>query len=186
MLSTWTLLSAVLLLASVAVHSSTFVGSRLMQTTPSVMWIHLLVFPTFFAAILYANRIDGPKDEMQEKLLAQAPRWLKVMTVTLLAYALVNFVTFIALAEGGVSENHGNSYFVSSHGKVVRELTEDEYHQHQAYELRGFSGVWMAFSSAALLLLTGTAEIRKNLEHVKDGTNKSTTSELTTVGRSST
>jgi hypothetical protein len=46
-----------------------------------------------------------------------------------------------------------------SHGTVVRKLTEKEYDGQQAYVVPDFSGHWMFFSSAALMLLVAVARI---------------------------
>jgi hypothetical protein len=90
-----------------------------------------------------------------------APQWLKILTGIFGAYAFLNFVLFIILTEGGGPHQEKDKFVLQSHGRVIRELTEKEFHQQQAYVVRGFSGHWMLFSSAALMLLVSTARIRK-------------------------
>src|SRR5207248_1208759 len=52
----WCLFAAAVLLISAAVHCSTFMSIDPMQAIPGVMFIHVLIFPPFFAAIYYARK----------------------------------------------------------------------------------------------------------------------------------
>jgi hypothetical protein len=157
----WCWFAAAVLLVSLAVHVSTFLGIDPLEKWPGVMLLHLAIFPPFFAAICYANCIGGPKHGRQDRVVKSAPRWLQVLTGVFFAYALVNFAVVMVLVEGGGPSERDGRYFVTSHGTVFRELTEAEYHQQRAYEVRGFSGHWMLFSSAALMGLVGTARLRR-------------------------
>src|SRR5258708_18486660 len=55
-------------------------------------------------------------------------------------------------------EERDGKYLLMSHGAVLRQLTEDEYHAHRTYVVRGFSGHWMFFSCVSLMLLVGRSE----------------------------
>jgi hypothetical protein len=83
------------------------------------------------------------------------------LTGAFAAYALVNFAVFIVLSEGGGPHERDGKYVLQEHGTVLRELSEAEYHQQRAYVVRGFSGHWMLFSSAALVGLVGAASLRR-------------------------
>jgi len=157
----WCWFAAAVLIVSLVVHVSTFLGIDPMAKWPGVMFIHLAIFPPFIAAICYANRIGGPKQGYQDRVINSAPRWLQVLTGVFFAYALVNFASFMVLNEGGGPSERDGKYFLTSHGKVLRELSEAEYHRHQAYVVRGFSGHWMGFSSVALMFLVGAASLRR-------------------------
>jgi hypothetical protein len=157
----WCWFAAAVLIVSLIVHASTFLGIDPMEEWPGVMLIHLAIFPPFFAAISYANRIGGRRQGRQDKVVNSAPRWLQILTGVFFAYAFVNFAIFIILVEGGSPHEHDGKYFLNSHGTVVRELSEAEYHRQCAYVVRGFSGHWMLFSSASLMTLVGAARLRR-------------------------
>lgn len=160
MLIAWCWAAAAVLIVSLAAHVSTFLGIDPMTRWPGVMFIHVAIFPPFIAAICYANRIGGPEEKRQEKAMNAAPRWLRILTGFFFVYTFVNFAIFIVLNEGGGPEERDGKYLLMSHGRVIREITEEEYHRQQAYVVRGFSGHWMMFSCAALMLLVGASRLR--------------------------
>jgi len=157
----WCCFAAAVLLVSLAVHASTFLGVDPMAECPGVMFIHLTIFPPFIAAIYYSSRATGPGQKHLDPVVNSAPLWLRGLTGVFFVYALVNFGIFLILNEGGGPHEQDGKFVLSSHGKVLRELSEEEYHQQQAYVVRGFSGHWMVFSSAALMLLVGAAKLRR-------------------------
>jgi hypothetical protein len=156
----WCWFAAAVLIVSLVVHASTFLGIDPMAVWPGVMFIHLAIFPPFIAAIYYASRIGGAKQGRQDRVISSAPLWLRILAGVFFAYALVNFAIFLVLVEGGGPHEREGKYVLEEHGTVLRELSEAEYHQHRAYVVRGFSGHWMLFSSAALMGLVGAARLR--------------------------
>src|SRR5262245_2382236 len=157
----WCWYAAALLIVSLVAHASTFLGIDPMAEWPGVMFIHIAIFPPFIAALYYAQRIGGKKQGHQDRVFQSAPLWLRTLTGVCFVYALVNFAVFVVLIEGGVPHERDGKYVLQSHGTVLRELSEAEYHRKQAYVVRGFSGHWMLFSSAALTLLVGAANLRR-------------------------
>jgi hypothetical protein len=158
----WCWFAAAVLIVSLVVHVSTFLGFDPMAKWPGVMFIHLAIFPPFIAALFYASRTAGKDPRGQDRVFNSAPRWLRILTGVFFAYAFVNFAAFIVLTEGGGPDERDGKYFLRSHGRVIREITEVEYHQQQAYVVRGFSGHWMLFSCGALTLLVGAAKLRRH------------------------
>jgi hypothetical protein len=158
----WCWFAAAVLIVSLVVHASTFLGIDPMEEWPGVMFLHLAIFPPFIAAILYADRIGGPKQGRQDRVASSAPRWLQIMTGVFFVYAFVNFAIFLVLVEGGGPHERDGKYFLTSHGTVLRELSEAEYHQQRAYVVRGFSGHWMLFSGASLMILVGVVRLRRS------------------------
>jgi hypothetical protein len=159
-LAAWCAFSAIVLALSLIAHASTFLGIDPMAKFPGVMFIHVAIFPPFFAAIYYANRVKDTK-EGPEIAMKAAPRPFRWLTGIFGAYALLNFILFIILNEGGNPYKEDGKYLLKSHGTVIRQLTELEFHRHQAYIVRGFSGHWMLFATAALTMLIGVRNIRR-------------------------
>jgi len=136
---------------SAMVHGATFLGVDLIEKFQLVWGLHLGIFPLFFLMIL-AIRIEEKdsygflrKSLSWKRFFAPMPIWAKYVTYALLAYALINFALFLFLSEGGTPELRDGKYVLHDHGRIIRELTEQEYHLQKAYVLRGFSGHWMYF-----------------------------------------
>jgi hypothetical protein len=67
---------------------------------------------------------------------------------------LVNFAIFLFLVrDGSPSHRPDGSFALTSHGRLVREVSEEEFHRYQAYVARGFSGHWMLFYGVSLVVL---------------------------------
>ncbi len=160
MIAAWRWFAAILLVVALIVHVSTFFEFDPLAAWPGVMFLHVAIFPPFIAAIWYASRFPEAKSKNLDPVFESAPWWLRSLTVALLAYAILNFVVFMHLNEGGGPIMRDGNYLLTSHGKVIRELTEAEYHRQQAYEVRGFSGHWMLFACASWTLLVGSERLR--------------------------
>ena len=157
----WIIMSALILVISAAVHFSTFAGIDTTEAVPGVMFIHVLIFLPALAVIFCTQRATREWGVSQEKIFKVAPHWMRVLTTVLGMYALINFVLYFKLSEGYDPQKRDGKYYLTQHSRIMREITEVEFHRHQAYVVRGFSGHWLAFSAAALTLLTGVAKCRE-------------------------
>ena len=163
LLRAWIILSALIFAISFVVHLSTFLQIDTMEAIPGVMLIHVAIFPPFFAAIVYLNKLSRERGYTTRQVLMQTPFWMRLVCGTCFAYAFINFIIFgIQSRNGGPSKEDGK-FFLTEHGRVIREISEAEFHQHQNYVVRGFSGHWLAGSSAAVIFLTGVARSRAEL-----------------------
>ena len=129
--------------ASLLVHLITFLGIDPSKHMPFVWGLHLGIFVVFIPMAIYQRRTR--RNENWRASLDVTPRWAQYAVMAFLAYALINFALFFFLSEGGVPSVRDGKYVLHNHGKVVRELSEDEYELQKAYVLRGFSGHWMIF-----------------------------------------
>ena len=73
------------------------------------------------------------------------PAWSWPLIYAAGIYAALNFALFNYNSEGGSPDIRDGHYVLHDHGKIIRELSEDEYHIQKAYVARGFSGHWMLF-----------------------------------------
>ena len=96
---------------------------------------------------LFANwrAANQQKKEFESKLIAPVPFPLRVACAAAFLYAFINFFVSGVHMAGNPSVKNGN-YFLESHGKKVRDITEEEYHRYQAFEVRFISGEWILFS----------------------------------------
>jgi hypothetical protein len=162
LLVAWIILAGAVFVVSLATHFSTFAPIDPLDVVPYLMFVHVAIFPPFGAAIWYAKGVGGGRKE-GFSVVKHAPMWLRILTVALVVYAFANFPLMLIRNEGGNPDKRGSQYLLTSHGKVLRELSEDEYHGKRAYLVRGVSGHWMLFSSGALTLLVGASRMRRQL-----------------------
>ena len=130
------ILAAVGLLLSLWVHINALLGHP-----PGMIFmaLHVGIFIVWFPAVIVSNKIaGGTKRQNSWKIaLRGAPSWMRYMVFGFFIYAGVNFFIFMTTIPSG--------------------------HQHSQQPpgvvLRGFSGHWMAFYSAALAMLYSAAQI---------------------------
>jgi hypothetical protein len=89
----------------------------------------------------------GSATESREQWVeAQIPQWLRPVGVALFVYVFLGGVAF-AVREDGQPRVVNGKFALTSHGRVVREVTEPEFHAAQRLEVRGASSAWMLFSA---------------------------------------
>ena len=116
------LIAAAGLIASVACHLMGWLGIE-PPGGKSVVWLHVGFLVLAFPLVVFANRtMPRPGHGNLEHLLAELPKWVRVVFYGLFVYALLNFAFFI--------------YSTRQYPKHGVPFT---------MELRGFSGHWMLF-----------------------------------------
>ncbi len=144
------------LVASALAHFVTFLGINPQRVFPLVWSLHVLIFVVWIP-VVFACRSICTKDNRRhfwKIAIRNAPNWMKVLSMTLFAYAFFNFLfTIFVLSEGGVPSELDGKKVIHNHGNVIRELTDEEYELHQAYLVRTFSGHWMVFYAVGMTVL---------------------------------
>jgi hypothetical protein len=161
------------LVASGVVHFSTFLGINLQRIFPPVWGLHVLIFVVWIPVVLFGQKIckkDTRKD-FWKIATRNAPKWMKVLCTALFVYAFFNFFfTIFILNEGGVPSELDGKKVIHSHGKVIRELTDEEYEKHQAYTVRSFSGHWLIFYAISMTVLYSKMKENSNT-NIQEETN---------------
>lgn len=93
----------------------------------------------------WSNSISANRKYMAE-VSRSVPMMLRILCVAVFIYTLMNFALFMKNSEGGGPFNENGKYYLKSHGRVIRNLSELEYYRFRLYELRGYSGHWILFS----------------------------------------
>jgi len=107
--------------------------------------LHILIFPLFIPMLfLFRARGTEGRNALQS-FFAPMPKWVKYAFFALTAYTVINFLFFFYGAGGGSPDIRDGKYVLHNHGKIIRELTADEYRHYQTRTLRGFSGHWLYF-----------------------------------------
>ena len=82
-------------------------------------------------------------------------RWLLRLTTVLFVYCFINFgSSWCAFRTVRRTRTTRAGFELTSHGHFIRAISEEEYHRYRGWEIRGFSGHWMVFYSASLMMLT--------------------------------
>jgi len=133
------------LLASMACHVMAW-----LQVEPpwgkSVFLLHVGIFVVWIPLVIFSKRMmPKPGRNNLEHLLVELPKWVRIATSGLFAYAILNFVYFI--------------YCTS------------QYPKHKVpfwVELRGFSGHWMLFYGIACAGFVALARRARKIKQTED------------------
>jgi hypothetical protein len=154
------------LIASVITHLSTFFGINPQRVFPAVWVLHGLIFVVWIPVVFSCKKSCTKENRKDYWKIAMrnAPRWMKVLSAALFAYAFFNFFfTIFVLNEGGSPTEQDGKKVLCNHGKVIRELTDKAYEAHEAYTVRGFSGHWMIFYAIGMTVLC--SKLRENFNN---------------------
>jgi len=134
-------LSAAGLILSLIVHLSAVLGHEL-GLGQAVWALHIGIFAVWLPAILVINRTTGDfrRRDLWKAALRGCPNWMRKMTYGFAGYAIVNFIIFV--------------FLMVSHPAINS-------NEPTPATLRGFSGHWMAFYSAALSVLYSATRIKE-------------------------
>jgi hypothetical protein len=164
------LLAMVGLIASAAAHFSTFAGVDPQELFPYVWLLHIGIFFVVIPAIAIQNTVPRDVSSHAAKrsnfndAFADAPPWMRTLSKLLFAYMFVNFAIFAFMMRGGSPHREDGRYVLSSHGRVSRQISEEEYHRYRGYEVRGFSGHWMGFYAMGMTLIASGMARRREQE----------------------
>lgn len=134
------LLAALGLALSLLSHIAALLGSQ--GPLGDYAWIlHIGIFVVWLPAVLVANRLTAgcERKDFWKAALRGCPPWMKYLAGAFFLYALINFVTFIA-----------NAPPKAGSGAMPPSV------------VRGFSGHWMAFYSAAMAVLYSAAHVKES------------------------
>jgi hypothetical protein len=129
---------------SLLVHISALLGLDASASFPFVWLLHAGIFLVFIPFVLASRKAFGRQPRLAE-LRAGFPVWIAVFGSAVFAYAVINFLVFLAFTEGGSPLIRDGKFVLQSHGQLIREITASEYSAFKANEIRGFSGHWLFF-----------------------------------------
>ena len=139
------------------------------------VWFMGIAVIAVFGAMMYVVRklipekkrepgqkyVDWFRENMQSqmmdnnKLMINAvPGSLIFLGIIAFIYMAANFVSCMLNMEFGVPQIENGNYLLMNHGKIIRPLTESEFHKMKSYELRLFSWAWVIFSYIPTLFFT--------------------------------
>jgi len=152
-------------IAGLTVHVLAIRGTDVEDTIPYIWILHVGIFFVWLPTILEmrknteltSHRQSGIMNKLTpiglfKRILKDTPMWLRVIAIAGFFYALINFLQFM-ISQPGIPEIENGQYILQNRGKLIRTLTEEEYHFYKANVLRGFSGHWIFFYGMAAAVL---------------------------------
>lgn len=146
--------AAIGFVASLLVHVAALQGVDVAAHFSGVWLLHLGIFAVFIPLVLLYRRDLGSRTSLL-RIATTLPRLVTILGAAIFAYAIVNFMLFMAATEGGNPTIHDGKYLLLNHGKLIREISSEEYSAFKANEVRGFSGHWLVFYYVAAACFLG-------------------------------
>jgi len=132
-------LSALGLVLSIIVHVAALLG---LNVSSAAIMLHLGIFVVWLPAVITSNtslKNQYGRKDVWKYILRGSPKWMRYMTFGFFYYAFINFAIFVFMPHTVAPDAGDMPPFV----------------------MRGFSGHWMAFYSAAFSILYSAIQIKK-------------------------
>jgi hypothetical protein len=144
--------SLAIFLVSLGLHVAGYVpGAPL--SFDEVKWLAVAAFACFLLMAAHVSVLDrairrrvGSDDAVEPWFNEQIPRWVWRVVSPFFVYVILSGAVCFATLEGQPRIKDG-AFVLTSHGRVVREVSEPEFRDAQRLEVRGVSGHWMLFSA---------------------------------------
>jgi hypothetical protein len=142
------------LVASAAVHVVALCGVDVQSRWPSIWLLHILLFLPMIGAIVTSKAADRRLGKSES--FAFQPRWMRLTMYIAFVYGAFNFIYFGIREDGTPTHDQEGTYSLRNHGRLIRTISEQEYHAQWALHARGMSGHWMLFNFLAIGILVST------------------------------
>jgi hypothetical protein len=162
----WSLTTSIILLSLFEIN--------LLEKFPFLFILFAGVFIVFFLAIFYAknnerimeyeydnNTMWGSGGVSLIPFFENAPHWILAIVGLSFVSAIIFFSQTFG-TETGTAEMINSKYFLTSHGRVLREITENDYKKIKLLIDRGFFGMTMLFYSIPILVFKRLIEWENN------------------------
>lgn len=127
------------------VHILTLASIDVSSQFPYVWSLHVGMFLVWIPFVLFERKRFRMQRIRLGEIMSGLPPWASFLVSVAFVYMILNFFLCAHVSGGGNADIVGGQYVLSSHGRILAHLTENEYHLHRAYEVRMFSGVWLTF-----------------------------------------
>jgi hypothetical protein len=158
----------------ILIHVLSIADINVAEKMPLVWLLHVGIFAVWIPVVLdlrnnqevqvfqqEAKQVKTSSFGLFKIIFEEIPKWITILAVCGFFYAGINFVLFM-FSQVGTAVIKDGQYILSSHGKLIKTITEQEYHHFKANELRGFSGHWIAFYGIATAILFKYSGLTKN------------------------
>jgi len=129
------------------VHLLSIADYNVSDKVPFVWLLHFGIFVVWLPGVFILIKNEGLN------VFRQTPRCLTMIALAGFFYAILNFVLVMTISHFGVPDIKNGQFILHDHGKLIKTLTEQEYHHYKVNDVRGFSGHWLAFYGLAAAIL---------------------------------
>lgn len=130
----FSLISGTLLIISLLCHIATYIGYDLSEQFSMIYYVHILVIFLGIPVVLDRNSNYG--------IYYMKP----IIAIILFGiYTLMFFIYTMLLLDGGGPEVVGTKFALVSHGRVIREIAQDEYVLYKLLVFRRITSFWIVF-----------------------------------------
>ena len=147
----------------IALHVLTYAGVGNGHAQAVATLLFMCAFVVMIAAS--AVHLAGPRGESKkfsfDALQKSSPRWMRWAVGIIVAYAVLNFVSFAVMEKGEPRIGTGGQLTLQRKGKLARVLSPREFRWHQGLQARGMSGHPMAFYAVSAMLFYGAMRQRR-------------------------
>jgi hypothetical protein len=143
-------------------HFLTYFPHLKTTNTSAPFLLGIAIIPSFYVGIKSSQiLVDKNKSASYWKdALIGTPKFLKVILILVIPYVIFNFFYSLMYLTGGNSPDIiDGSYFLTSKGRVIRELSESQYFEYLAYEFRGISGHYVLFQLISLAMISSVISV---------------------------
>jgi hypothetical protein len=144
------------------VYIVSLIGVDIADKIPFIWLIHVGVFIVWLPTVLLMRKNEEIKQantlkrmnpvDMFKIMFKGTPTWLVYIAIGGFAYGIIHFLFFMSLGIGVTGIIDGQ-YVLHNHGDVIKTLTEGEYHQYKAKEMKLASGQSIIFYGMAAAVL---------------------------------
>lgn len=137
--------------ASLIVYALSFVGTTMDEIFRWTMFLHIGIFALVLP--MYAVEYSAIKNSkfLWDAIWQGLPKWaVRAIQIGGILFA-AHFVLFLIQSHAASPEIINREYVLSSHGHVVKELTESQYRWLKGSELRLFATGWFSVYLALVL-----------------------------------
>lgn len=155
------LLALIGVIVSAVLHFSTCWGMGWQASMPYVWLLGIGVFVVWVPAVAIQGMLPRKKNGALQPF-AFAPKWMRLLSGAAFAYAIINFAVFIFIMGATYAVRVNGHYELREHGRVIRQITEQQYDRYKTYEFRAFSGVLMVVYLAGMTLLASAMAYQRS------------------------
>lgn len=148
---------------SLLVHLLSLFGVDVASIFKPVWFLHFGLFLIIPLVIFFEQKALKTRSKLAWAKLA-LPKRISLSRKLIQVYAVVSFVIFMFLSEGGAPNIKDGKYILHNHGKLIRELTQDEYKTFIVNEMRFFSTFWIFFYYESFVQLRFRKEKKEAIE----------------------
>ncbi|MFV0536208.1 MAG: hypothetical protein ACK5M3_02425 [Dysgonomonas sp.] len=152
---------------SLVVHFLSIDKYDITDKIPYIWALHIFLIVVWLPAILYLVKDKEFKNmtpsAVFKSIYKKCPFWVITICLICFIYAGINFSIYLNSYIGSADIIDGQ-YVLQNKGALIKNISEEEYHEYNAAQTRAFSGHWLVFYGiAAVILFPSKKQVENDL-----------------------